>query len=93
MSQSTVSHIVITWSNYLYCILGCIPIWPSRDMVEKFLPDYFQSTFPDTKVILDCTEIRVQTFSAKVLNSQTYSNYKSHTTFKGLICINSKWSC
>lgn len=45
----------------------------------------FQSTFPNTRVILDCTE--VLTPSAKVLNSQTYLNYKSHTTFKGLIGI------
>ncbi|XP_069137812.1 uncharacterized protein [Argopecten irradians] len=87
VSQSTVSRIIITWSNYLYCILGCIPIWPTRAIVQNFLPDCFKQTFPDTKVILDCTEIRVQTPSAKVLNSQTYSNYKSHTTFKGLIGI------
>lgn len=87
VSQSTVSRIIITWSNYLYCILGCLPIWPTRDIVKKFLPECFQSTFPNTRVILDCTEVRVQTPSAKVLNSQTYSNYKSHTTFKGLIGI------
>ncbi|XP_062619905.1 uncharacterized protein LOC134281457 [Saccostrea cucullata] len=87
VSQSTVSRIIITWSNYLYCILGCIPIWPSRDIVRNFLPACFKCTFPNTRVILDCTEVRVQTPSAKVLNSQTYSNYKSHTTFKGLIGI------
>lgn len=47
----------------------------------------FQSTIPNTRVILDCREVRVLTPSAKVLNSQTYLNYKSHTTFKGLIVI------
>lgn len=48
VSQSTVSRIIITWSNYLYCIFGCIPIWPTRDIVNKFLPDCFKSMFPNT---------------------------------------------
>ena len=87
VSQSTVSRIIITWTNYLYCILGCLPIWPDLDAVKQNMPDCFKDTFPNTRVILDCTEIRVQTPSAKVLNSQSYSNYKSHTTFKGLIGI------
>ncbi|XP_062598414.1 uncharacterized protein LOC134259831 [Saccostrea cucullata] len=87
VSQSTVSRIIITWSNYLYCVLGCLPIWPDLDIVKQNMPECFKTTFPNTRVILDCTEIRVQTPSAKVLNSQSYSNYKSHTTFKGLIGI------
>lgn len=41
--------------------------------------------FPNTRFILDCTEVLVQTPSVKILNSQTYSNCKSHTTFKVLI--------
>ena len=51
------------------------------------MPDCFKLTYPNTCVILDCTEIKVQTPSSKVLNSEFYSSYKSHTTCKGLVGI------
>ncbi|XP_021348809.1 uncharacterized protein LOC110447438 [Mizuhopecten yessoensis] len=87
ISQSSVSRILITWSNYLYMMLGSLPIWPPRHVIDSHMPAAFKETYPKTKVILVCTEIKVQTPSSKVLNSETYSNYKSHTTFKSLIGI------
>ncbi|XP_061170304.1 uncharacterized protein LOC133179609 [Saccostrea echinata] len=87
VSQTSISRILITWSNYLYAMLGSLPLWLSRSVVNKNMPESFRITYPFTRVILDCTEIKVQTPSSKVLNSQIYSNYKSHTTFKGLVGI------
>lgn len=87
VSQATVSRILITWANYLYFMLGSLPIWPNRDTIVQNMPECFLSTFPKTRVILDCTEIKVQTPSSKVLNSEIYSSYKSHSTFKGLVGI------
>ena len=87
ISQASVSRLMITWANYLYCMFGSIPLWPSRAAIDANMPQCFKSTYPRTRVILDCTVIKVQTPSSKVLNSKTYSNYKSHTTFKGLIGI------
>lgn len=87
ISLSTVSRILLTWSNYLYFVFGSLPLWPTRDLVVKFMPSCFRSVYPNTRVILDCTEIKVQTPSSKVLHSESYSNYKSHTTFKGLFGI------
>ena len=87
VSQTSVSRIIITWANYLYFMLGSIPIWPSRQAINRNMPDNFKCTFPKTRVIIDCTEIKVQTPSSKVLNSEIFSNYKSHNTFKGLIGI------
>lgn len=87
VSQSTVSRIIITWANFLYFQLGSLPIWPSRDKVDHYMPDCFKTVYPSTRVILDCTEIEVQTPSALSLNSEFYSHYKGTTTFKGLIGI------
>ena len=64
-----------------------IPIWPRKVQVKANLPDCFKLTYPNTCVILDCTEIKVQTPSSKVFNSEFYSSYKSHTTYKGLVGI------
>lgn len=87
VSQSTVSRIIITWANFLYFQLGSVPIWPTRDKVNKFMPDCFKELYPSTRVILDCTEVKIQTPSALSLNSEFYSNYKGTTTLKGLIGI------
>uniref|UniRef100_A0AAY5KP50 DDE Tnp4 domain-containing protein n=1 Tax=Esox lucius TaxID=8010 RepID=A0AAY5KP50_ESOLU len=87
VSQSTVSRVCVTWANYLHFMLGSLPIWPSRETVNELMPPCFQSTFPLTRVILDCTEIHVQRPSSKVLNSEIYSHYKGDTTFKGLVGI------
>ena len=63
-------------------MLGQIPIWATKVKVKASLPACFKLTYPNTCVILDCTEIKVQTPSSKVLNSEFYSSYKSHTSYK-----------
>ena len=87
ISASTTSRMLITWANYLYFVLGSLPIWPAREAVDKHMPDSFKHCFSRCRVIIDCTEIKCQTPTANVLNSMFYSQYKSHTTMKGLIGI------
>ena len=88
ISISTVSRTtLVTWTNYLYFLLGSLPIWPSREQVNKTIPRSFKDAFPTVRVIIDCTEIKVQTPSSWTLHSEFYSNYKSATTLKGLIGI------
>lgn len=47
----------------------------------------FKDDFPNTVLILDATEIYCQKPSSLRTQSQVYSDYKSSTTFKGLIGI------
>lgn len=51
------------------------------------MPDCFRALYPNTRVIIDCTEIRIQQPSSLVLNSQSYSHHKGTNTFKCLIEI------
>jgi len=85
--ESTVSRKVVTWANYLYFFLGIQPIWPSREVVLKFMPQAFKDLYPNTRVIIDCTEVKVQVPSSLLLQSQMYSTYKSGTTLKSLVGI------
>ena len=55
--------------------------------VNANMPEEFKELYPATRVILDCTEIFVETPSSVLLQSQLYSSYKSKTTLKGLIGI------
>ena len=86
-SQQTVSRKLITWANFLYFVLGSWPFWLDKSTVMQRLPPTFKESYPQTRVIIDCTEIRVQSPSSLVLNSQTYSSYKGTNTFKCLIGI------
>jgi len=87
ISVSTVSNIIISWANFCYLRLGTLNIWPSREMVDKSMPSSFKMKYPSTRAIIDCTEIKVNMPSSLLLKSQTYSNYKSTNTLKGLIGI------
>ncbi|XP_068690948.1 uncharacterized protein [Montipora foliosa] len=83
--ESTVSRKLLTGANYLYFFLGVQPIWPSRKVVLKYMPQVFKDLYPSTRVIIDCTEIKVQVPSSRLLQSQMYSSYKSGTTLKSLV--------
>ncbi|XP_051984231.1 uncharacterized protein LOC127644863 [Xyrauchen texanus] len=87
VSLSTVSRIILTWTSYLYQVLGSLPLWMTREQVQATMPDKFKLYCPQVRVIIDCTEIRCETASSLLLQSETFSNYKNHTTFKGLIGI------
>ncbi|XP_041845312.1 uncharacterized protein LOC121642613 [Melanotaenia boesemani] len=83
--QSTVSRIILVWSNFLLSVLGAQRIWMTPEKIREYLPLEFRD-YADTTVILDCTELRCQTPSSPLLQSEVYSN-KSHCTLKGMIGI------
>lgn len=84
--QSTVSRIIASWTHFLATALGSQCIWLTREEVQAYLPEEF-SDYRDTQVILDCTELRCQTPSSPLLQSEMYSSYKSHCTMKALVGI------
>lgn len=59
---------------------------PELKTLQQRIPNCFHN-FSDTRIVLDCTEIFIQTPSSLENKCQTYSNYKSHNTFKSLIGI------
>ena len=60
--------------------------WPSKQLVKRHLPKCF-SKYPRTHVIIDCTELKVEKPSAPSSQIVTWSDYKSHNTFKLLVEI------
>lgn len=82
--RTTASRIITTWANFLHCLLGAACIWMTPEEITANLPPEFKE-YADTQVIVDCTELRCQTPSSLVLQSEVYSHYKSHCTFKAMI--------
>jgi len=87
ISVSSVSRVFTTWINFCYLCLGSLPCWPDRTTIHDTMPVAFKELYPHTTAIVDTTEIRVNIPSSLLLQSQTYSNYKSTNTFKALIAI------
>ncbi|XP_064487003.1 uncharacterized protein LOC135399152 [Ornithodoros turicata] len=87
LSPSTVSKMCTFWVQFLASYLEQVPVWPSRLTVDRFMPEAFVKLYPTTRVILDCTELFIETPSHFRTQSDTYSSYKNHNTAKGLIGI------
>ena len=87
VSTPTISRIIITWINFMYFKFGHINIWPSREVMDRTMPEAFKKKYGSTRVIIDCTEVRCQMPSSLQLNGELFSSYKNHTTLKGLVGI------
>ena len=86
ISPSTVSRILNTWINFIYdCSQSLVP-WPTREQILYNLPRAFMD-FPNTQIVLDCTEIFIEKPSSQVAQWQTWSEYKHHNTFKLLVGV------
>lgn len=83
----TVSRKLLTWVNFLYFVLGSIPIWLPKSEIQRLMPADFKPKYSSTRVVVDCTEFICEMATSMVLNSQIYSPYKSRTTFKSFIGV------
>lgn len=87
LSQSSISRIFISWITYMFLKCGQVNIWPSKDIVLSTMPEAFKAYYSNTRIIIDCTEIRCEMPSSLLVNSELFSAYKNHQTLKGLIGI------
>lgn len=55
--------------------------------ILEHMPQDFRILYPNTRVIIDCTEIFTEKPSSLALSSKTFSSYKRHNTWKGLVGI------
>lgn len=86
ISTSLVSRICITWINLLYFELKDMFPFPTQELVRKNMPKKF-AQYVITRLILDCTELFIQRPSAILAQSETWSDYKHHNTWKLLVGI------
>ncbi|XP_045202653.2 uncharacterized protein LOC123556117 [Mercenaria mercenaria] len=87
ISSTACGRVLNTWIDYLDSKLDFLIMWPSSATVKHNMPKVFRDKFPDTRVIIDCSEIRTETPSSLQLKSLLYSDYKSHITWKSLVGI------
>ena len=66
ISLATVTRIFLSWINFLYFLLGSMPIWPSRAKIDEHMPNCFKELYPKCRGIIDASEIKVQAPSSLV---------------------------
>lgn len=86
ISVSLFSKIFNTWIRFLCLELELLFPYPCREKVQSLMPDSF-SKFPNTRIILDCTEIPIQKPLALKAQRETWSSYKHRNTYKALVGI------
>lgn len=86
VSPGYLSRMFNTWVRFLRLELEVLFPYPSAPQVQENTPEFF-SKYPNTRMILDCTEIYVQKPSALKAQRETWSNYKHRNTHKILIGI------
>lgn len=67
------------------CMQSIITL-PELNVLQLRVPKCFEK-FSDTRIVLDCTEVFIQSPSSLENKSLTYSNYKSHDIFKALVGV------
>ena len=43
--KSTVSRYITSWANFIYFVLGSVPIWPSKKVIKQMMPENFKVTY------------------------------------------------
>lgn len=84
VSVSTCSNIFNLWIDFLFVQLQPLMMCPSKETRYATMPCSFQGKFSNCGVILDYTDVFVQTTSS-LANKSLYGDYISHMTCKGLI--------
>ncbi|CAN7945077.1 unnamed protein product [Ixodes hexagonus] len=84
ISEGQLSKVFATWINFLQRELGALTLFPTVSEVQEHLPHAFHK-FPNTRVVLDGTEVRIQKPSSLLAQRQTFSPYKHYNTYKVVV--------
>lgn len=84
IEQPSVSRIINQWIPMLATVLSDLIVWP-RTCIGPSKPPY--NHLPNSVAIIDGTEIFIQRPTNLSTQKSSYSDYKSHTTVKYLVGI------
>ncbi|KAJ8665163.1 hypothetical protein QAD02_006825 [Eretmocerus hayati] len=87
IDRKTVSRIFFQMLEHLVYSTKDFISWPSRDVVQDTMPKCFKDKYSSTRVIIDCTEFRMDIPSQIDERVWCYSHYKHGFTIKLLVCI------
>ncbi|XP_064459645.1 uncharacterized protein LOC135369935 [Ornithodoros turicata] len=84
ISEGNFSKVFTTWINFLCRELKDITKLLTVRQIQTHFPKAFHK-FPNTRLVLDATEVRIQRPSSLNAQRQTFSNYKHYNTYKVVV--------
>lgn len=85
--RSSASRIFYATLDVLYVSTRGWIQWFSRDVVQASMPPSFRFNYPTCRVIVDCSEVRIEKPGKVADRVNCWSNYKSDFTLKFLVGI------
>lgn len=85
VSRTTISRIFYVYLDHLSQSLSNLIVWPNKDVVQGSMPECFKKNFSDTRVVIDCTEFKMEIPAGVDNRVFCYSMYKKGFTGKLLI--------
>lgn len=85
LKEATYSRLFTTWVPFLAAELRLLFPFPSRSLINDWMPNCFRKRYPSTRVVIDCYEVQVERPSGLMNQSATYSDYKGRNTVKYLL--------
>ena len=82
-----VSQIFMTSIKLISKELSVLVIWPLSSQVKSTFPNCFRKLYHNMRVIIDCTEVVMETLSSLVVQAFFHSDYKHYCTVKFLVPI------
>jgi len=86
ISNSCCTNYFLETIDLLYLVFKNLIIWSPKKVIQRNMPKCFDN-FTNTRVILDCTETRVERPKCLSCKIRTYSHYKGNNTIKCMIGI------
>lgn len=85
--KAQISRIFTSWVCFLATLFKkTLVLWPSKEEVEKNLPHSFKK-YPNTRIIIDCTEVFIEKPTSPYAQRATWSEYKEHLGWNNLIWL------
>ena len=86
-SSGRVSQISNTWHKLMSKELQYMIVWPLKEQIFATLQETFKRLYPKVRVIINCTEVFVETPSYLESGAYLWNDYKHHHIFKFLVAI------
>jgi len=87
VNRTTVNRIFFNILDILCFKTKNLIFWPSKHTITETLPETFETHYPNTRCIIDCTEIKVEQPPTVEQIVYMYSHYKGCYTIKFLAAI------
>ena len=87
VSSSLVSSIFTTWIKLMSLELKWLINWSQHHIIRRHLPSMFKKFYPQCCIIINCSELFIETPSSFDIAAACWSNCKHHYTVKYLIGI------